>query len=699
MSHPARAASKKFIARPSTVAVDDARRRALCLAEFLEERRLFTVSTLPAFPPPNTTGALGSTGTVELTRYVDNAPTNHTVEMTFPTGTVDIQTFDTEVPQNVENFLRYVRGGFDGKGYTGTYFQRFVSGFVLQGGSQYVDGTAVNTTGQATVPDEEAAGAGHSNVRGTIAFARQSGDPNSATSGFFFNLADNSSNLDNQNGGFDVLGQITSGTASGQTVADPTTIVDNLAQLPARSRVVQDAVVLEPGVTFTATSDNPANISVVNPTGPDGKLQLQYNGSVGSTANITVNATEAGQATPAVLHFTATVAEPSVSVMLGGTSGNKSLTYTDANGTVGTITPKGAGTTTVTFTGAGVQQSAAKGKVTVTGTSVATDTIAIAGSNAGSSLTIASRGNNNLTVGSVTADGPMNAITAPTSTLTGTLSTGGTLGKLTLASSQNGVISIGGAANGKASTLAFGTVTDTDISAAPAIKSIRATSIAVSGNVPVGITTPALGSLTTSGDSAEDITTTGTIKTIKVGGNFSGNVQAVAVASVTVSGNMESGGLTLSAPFNAHGGVLKTLKVGGEINNVTVQANGNVGKISANALSNTAIFIAVASQGLPATASDFGADASVGSIAIKTTSSNYGIAAARFGKVDLGTVAISNNGNPFGISADRISSLVFSTGPAVHTKFSNLNTQADFTAQLQKQAPGLTLQDFQVTLV
>ena len=39
-----------------------------------------------------------------------------------------------------------------------------------------------------------------------------SGEPDSASSAFFFNLADNSTNLDNQNGGFTVFGRILSGT-------------------------------------------------------------------------------------------------------------------------------------------------------------------------------------------------------------------------------------------------------------------------------------------------------------------------------------------------------------------------------------------------------------------------------------------------------------------------------------------------------
>jgi cyclophilin family peptidyl-prolyl cis-trans isomerase len=64
---------------------------------------------------------------------------------------------------------------------------------------------------------------GISNTRQTVAMAKQPGNPDSATSQFFINLADNSENLDNQNGGFTVFGRVVSGTMN---------IVDRIAALP-----------------------------------------------------------------------------------------------------------------------------------------------------------------------------------------------------------------------------------------------------------------------------------------------------------------------------------------------------------------------------------------------------------------------------------------------------------------------------------
>jgi len=51
-----------------------------------------------------------------------------------------------------------------------------------------------------------------SNTFGTLAMAKTSEGPDTANSQWFFNLADNSSNLDGQNGGFTVFGRVVRGT-------------------------------------------------------------------------------------------------------------------------------------------------------------------------------------------------------------------------------------------------------------------------------------------------------------------------------------------------------------------------------------------------------------------------------------------------------------------------------------------------------
>jgi cyclophilin family peptidyl-prolyl cis-trans isomerase len=116
-------------------------------------------------------------------------------------GNIDILLFRNTTPITVANFLNYAQSGR----YDETFFHRLVEDFVLQGGGFLADEdfTPIETDG-AILNEFEL-----SNLFGTVAMAKVGGDPNSATSQFFFNLADNSGNLDNQNGGFTVFGEIT----------------------------------------------------------------------------------------------------------------------------------------------------------------------------------------------------------------------------------------------------------------------------------------------------------------------------------------------------------------------------------------------------------------------------------------------------------------------------------------------------------
>ncbi len=122
-------------------------------------------------------------------------------------GDFVVELYNQAAPLTVANFLTYVNGPAGGESYAGSFFSRLVPGFVLQGGGYAVqNGSVITIPTGAPVQNEYSPS--NPNVAGTIAMAKVSGDPNSATDQFFFNLADNSSNLDSQNGGFTVFGQV-----------------------------------------------------------------------------------------------------------------------------------------------------------------------------------------------------------------------------------------------------------------------------------------------------------------------------------------------------------------------------------------------------------------------------------------------------------------------------------------------------------
>ena len=109
-----------------------------------------------------------------------------------------------KAPKTVENFLQYVAD----KHYDGTIFHRVIDGFMVQGGG--FTPTLVQKPTRAPIPLE--ANNGLKNEVGTIAMAR-TGNPNSATSQFFINVANNASlNAPQPDGyGYAVFGKVVSG--------------------------------------------------------------------------------------------------------------------------------------------------------------------------------------------------------------------------------------------------------------------------------------------------------------------------------------------------------------------------------------------------------------------------------------------------------------------------------------------------------
>lgn len=160
---------------------------------------------------------------VNLAAYAENTIVRCEIQRgTNALGTMDIELFDTDKPETVRNFLLYVRSG----AYSNTFFHRCVPGFVVQGGGYTVtnllSGNSFSSYQEVTnygrLMNEFSTGPKLSNTLGTIAMAKVGDDPNSATSQWFFNLANNT-NLDTQNGGFTVFGRIVSDSTSSNIIA------------------------------------------------------------------------------------------------------------------------------------------------------------------------------------------------------------------------------------------------------------------------------------------------------------------------------------------------------------------------------------------------------------------------------------------------------------------------------------------------
>ena len=138
------------------------------------------------------------------------------VQMETNLGPIQINLYDEQTPATVANFLNYVNDG----DYSNIIFHRSVSSFIVQGGGYAYNGTwpVQGIASDPIVINEPV----FSNVRATIAMAKGSA-VNSATNQWFINLANNDSNLDNQNGGFTVFGEVVSGMTFVDEISNVTT--------------------------------------------------------------------------------------------------------------------------------------------------------------------------------------------------------------------------------------------------------------------------------------------------------------------------------------------------------------------------------------------------------------------------------------------------------------------------------------------
>ena len=101
-------------------------------------------------------------------------------------GDFDIELFDEDVPETVENFKSYFAA------YAGSVIHRSIDGFVIQGGGFDFDNPTQGLVSIPTnAPIDNEFDSKYSNVRGTLSTALQSGNIDSFTSGWFINTVDN----------------------------------------------------------------------------------------------------------------------------------------------------------------------------------------------------------------------------------------------------------------------------------------------------------------------------------------------------------------------------------------------------------------------------------------------------------------------------------------------------------------------------
>ncbi|MEO0797205.1 MAG: peptidylprolyl isomerase [Verrucomicrobiota bacterium] len=137
---------------------------------------------------------------------------------------IDLALFSNRTPITRTNFLTYVNSG--------AYDNQFIhrrprTDFVIQGGSWFVNSDPSLTPITPNDPIQNEFGI--SNTEWTLSMAKLSGDPDSATSGWFISISENSAILDPQNGGFTVFGRVL------QSTQDDTAFLSSTDNFPVQT--------------------------------------------------------------------------------------------------------------------------------------------------------------------------------------------------------------------------------------------------------------------------------------------------------------------------------------------------------------------------------------------------------------------------------------------------------------------------------
>ncbi len=477
--------------------------------------------------------------------------------------------------------------------------------------------------------------------------------------------------------------------------------------------------------------------------------QITYTPAAGytgtDTLQYTVADTAAAVSNPAVVTLT-TVPTAAV-VTIGGTA-PATLSFTQPDGTVATIRVAG-GTAAVSFASYAVTVGKTATAVTATGAGATVDSVAVTDTRRFGNAALFVTSTKPISIGSITNPSSMSIIQAPTVTLTGTLDIGGGLGGgvggVTLGGLDGATVTL--AARPTGTNLFVPTVVNSAVDATGSLSRIQSTSWTVNNGGTYNVSAVSVSDLIVPGGFADGLALTGrgydvivatvgtpsapwdlsgsvyhatltnpaaawglsaagVVQNLKVTGNLNSTVDVAAINQMSVTGNLASAVVQTTEAYSARGSELRSLKVGGTISNSTLFAAGNVGAISAGAITGSRLYAGVAlseaqDSALPAATSDLTGPAKIASITLPAGGSFTGslIAAYQMGTLRLGTVGTSDGGTAFGVASAKVASLraALSSGATLALSAPQFKTAATLAAAIA--AEKVTLGDFEVQFI
>ena len=686
--------------------------------ESLESRQLLAANLFDA--PAAINAPAGTSQTIDLANFI-----NERIRFATSLGDIDLELFSGVRQITVDNFLSYVnQDRLDG-----TIIHRVTKEAdgieVIQGGGftpffPSTQGPApTHITTDAPIVNEASVSPLKSNVRGTIAMARTN-DPDSATSEWFINTADNTvldAGPEEGDAGYAVFGRVIDD--AGLAVADaiqalPIFTVGDPNQSALQATPLQnyggtgdpdstDYITLTasqlptPVLTFSVQNNNPA---VATATLQGTQLTLNFGPTVGVT-NLQITATDAqnNTITKPLTIVTGQAETPKLPVTLGGQGVPTTVNFTDLDGTIATLSIRGAGAAIVNFEGEGLAQSAAGRAAVITGSPIGIADIDVNGAGANTAISILTRGGGDgvIQLNGLSIDATIRSVAAKTTRFGGSLNAAGSIKKLDLGDTNAATLNLGGLATDKPVTITLGNAAATILKSNAAVNRLTAASF-TAGDLATApqITLRSLSRFTVAGDLANRTVVNGNIKSMSVGGNLTGNISADSIGALTVGGDVTDVSIVATRAYAPREKPLGKVTVGGTMTRSLVRANGNVTSLTAGGLNRSIIVAGLTGNGatLPTSFTDFTAPAAIGNVTVKGDYVSSNIVGFTLGRINVGTLTAANSGLAFGIAGDRIAGITGSTGDGVLT-IRNLDTAEDVTSQIGEANLG----DFRISLV